>query len=431
MGAVCVLSRTHKKMNRIFAFFAFAFLAIAVSQQHDMIVEDDIVPEAHLIADPVKGDYEAAAFLAAQAEVADMMKKTKNKDKCKEEANEMKKQVEKSVKAQQITLNKMERGQQCETRGMKEVDHAVAKLTEIREHVKILTKKLETIRKTSVNFGNFQYDQLVEGQCGNFFSSRIWIKTKQEVTIATTKLTTAQTTEKTAVETLKKSKTTQKRLVTKCKCNTKKLLLKTVLEMNKNAHDENLKAWTKATHLLCVLEGKKDLKKCPVPALPVVKMVKLEKSVEHACAEVWQSTGSYRVMDPAGRQVKFNLYSLREVKGWKMRDSKWKDKYYELCKAQGLLPVGCGTAWSQYDCGKAQGRNKCISLPNQFSCYAANAARSATNFKGNLLTFATNGNSYNGGNPGYFYTTAGAADPNRLYHPLCGKYGTPNQHPEQ
>lgn len=104
----------------------------------------------------------------------------------------------------------MERGQQCETRGMKEVDHAVAKLTEIREHVKILTKKLETIRKTSVNFGNFQYDQLVEGQCGNFFSSRIWIKTKQEVTIATTKLTTAQTTEKTAVETQEVQNNTKK-----------------------------------------------------------------------------------------------------------------------------------------------------------------------------------------------------------------------------
>jgi len=419
-------------MNRIFAFFAFAFLAIAVSQQHDMIVEDDIVPEAHLIADPVKGDYEEAAFLAAQAEVADMMKKTKNKkDKCKDEANEMKKQVEKSVKAQQITLDKMERGKQCVTRGMKTVDRATAKLTEIQEHVKILTKKLETIRKTSINFGNFQYDQLVEGQCGNFYQSRIWVKTKQEVTTATTKLTTAQTTEKTAVETLKESKITQKRLVKKCKCTTKKLLLKTVLEMNKNSHDENLKAWTKATHLLCVLEGKKDLKKCPVPALPVVKMVKLEKTVEHACAEVWQSTSQYKVMNAAGQQVKFNLYSLREVKGWKMNDSKWKKKYFDLCKAEGMLPVGCGTAWSQYDCGKAQGRNACISLPNQFSCYATSSARSATKFKGNLLSFATNGNSYNNGNPGYFYTTAGVAQTNRLYHPLCGKYGTRDKHPEE
>jgi len=79
------------------------------------------------------------------------------------------------------------------------------------------------------------------------------------------------------------AKAEAKKLVAKCKCETKKLLTETMEKMNKEAQDANTKAWNKAYHMECVLDGK-TTNNCNVPALPTVQPVPFADGVEDACS---------------------------------------------------------------------------------------------------------------------------------------------------
>merc|ERR1712227_1130374 len=371
-------STSNTKMNikmTSFVYFAVSLIAIAVSQDQLPGVEQ-VVPETPLRIAPkaphptLLKKVDASFYQKAKAEIAEMM----------------------------------ERGKQCATRGQKAVNDAAARLGRTEDKVKAAEKALQKARKKKINFGDFSYDKLTEGKCGSFFNQQVWKKAKEAVTQATNTLNSAKTSKKAAEKVLADAKIEAVKLVRKCKCNTKKLLEKTRTDMNNKARAENTKAWRKAAHLQCVLDGKQNMNNCPVGTLPEVKPVKLEKSVEKACYEEWQSTGSYRVLNAAGQKVKFTLYSLPLTKGWVKNDANSKSRYLKICKDEGMVPVGCNEYWKSYDCGGKQGRNNCMSLPQGFSCDAIRFARSVTKFKGNLIGYWTNGDIYSGS---YFYTTNG------------------------
>jgi len=411
-----------------FVYLAASLIAIAVSQDPLPGVEQ-VVPEPAMRIAPraphatVLKKVDASFYQKAKAQIAEMMESGKSKKECSDAAKEMKKQVEESVKAQQKVLDKMERGKQCATRGQKAVNDAVASLGGAKDKVKAAEKALHKASKKKINFTNFHYDQLKEGKCGSFFNQQVWKTAKTAVTQATNTQNHARMNQKAAEKALANAKIEAARLVRKCKCNTKKLLKKTRTDMNNKARAENTKAWRQAAHLQCVLDGKQNMNNCPVGTLPEVKPVKLEESVEKACYQEWRSTGNYRVINAAGQNVKFTLYSLPEMKGWVNNDPNWKSRYIKVCKDEGMVPVGCGTrvSWPTYDCRATQRANNCMGLPQGFKCNAIDSARRITNFKGNLIGYYTNGEGYNSN---YFYTTDGPPSTSQKYHPLCGKYGT-------
>lgn len=415
-----------------FVYFAASLIAIAVSQDPLPGVEQ-VVPEPAMRIAPraphatVLKKVDASFYQKAKAEIAEMMESGKSKKECRDAAKEMKKQVEESVKAQQKVLDKMERGKQCTTRGQKAVNNAIASLGGAKDKVKAAEKALQKASKKKINFGDFSYDQLTEGKCGSFFNQQIWKTAKTAVTQATNTLNRAKINQKAAEKALENAKIEAAKLVRKCKCNTKKLLEKTRTDMNNKARAENTKAWRKAAHLQCVLDGKQNMNNCPVGTLPEVKPVKLEKSVEKACYQEWRSTGNYGVINAAGQKVKFTLYSLPEMKGWVKNDPNWKSRYIKVCKDEGMVPVGCNRVWSSYDCRGKQGANNCMGMPQGFSCNMLGGVRRATNFKGNLIGYFTNGEVYAGS---YFYTTNGNPSTSQMYHPLCGKYGTTQSWPK-
>jgi len=133
------------------------------------------------------------------------------------------------------------------------------------------------------NFGNFKYTDLTEGQCGTFFSSSVWQNAKSKVNSAKSTYDTKQAEANAAESAVADAQAEAKKMVMKCKCETKKTITATLKKMNDNAKTANTKAWNKAYHMECVLDGK-TTNNCNVPALPTVQPVPFADGVEKSCA---------------------------------------------------------------------------------------------------------------------------------------------------
>lgn len=361
-------------------------------------------------------------FQQAQAFIDQQISKGKSDLQCRTLAKGMKKQVRDSVEGQQKILNKMPRGKKCNSAGSQGIARANRRLLGAKENAKQAKTALAKVRKKTINFGNFEYEQLSEGKCGSFFNQGIWKRAKAAVSSARNKKKNADMAVIAAKKSLQDAKIEAQRLVRKCKCAVKRNLDKALESMNRTARNTNMKAWRKSTHLMCILKGNKNLKRCRVSKLPTVKAVKLSKQVRFACiTQTWKSTGSLRVKGPGNKTFKFTLVTLPKSKGWIAGSAASKKRYVKLCKARGLMPVGCGQ--SSYDCGHYQGRNNCVSLPTSFSCDAIGGATRVAKLKGNIIGYYTSGRKYSSS---YFYTAGGSngyPKKNTAYQPLCAKYG--------
>merc|ERR1712022_92906 len=74
--------------------------------------------------------------------------------------------------------------------------------------------------------------------------------------------------------------------VKKCQCNAYKAHSKALTDANAKVVSSQTKAWTKAAHLKCVLDGK-TTNQCTVPALPKVKGVSLAAGVDGGARSSW------------------------------------------------------------------------------------------------------------------------------------------------
>ena len=176
---------------------------------------------------------------------------------------------------------------------------------------------------------------------------------------------------------LTEAKVEEAKMVLQCRCKAKQLLDKTLNEMNASAQAANTKAWKMAAHMMCVLDGKSE-GSCSVPALPVVKPVKLSDQVLKGCLntktmtktkpiKTW-SDPNYRTGGKVQSGGKFTLYQLPKA-DFTSDDS---DKYAKMCTDAGLLPTGCGSwdMWVPYDCASYfKGGGKCISMPASWNCH--------------------------------------------------------------
>merc|ERR1712188_23234 len=98
-------------------------------------------------------------------------------------------------------------------------------------------------------------------------------KANKKATKAKGALEQAKTGLKNATDAAKKEKN-------QCECKAQKAHANAVKAAGDANSKANKKAWTKAHHMLCVLDGKH--KSCKVPALPAVKVPSLAKGVDKA-----------------------------------------------------------------------------------------------------------------------------------------------------
>lgn len=131
-----------------------------------------------------------------------------------------------------------------------------------------------------LEFPKIQADSLDGSSCSSFYNSGVWKKSKAKrdaafktVEKAKGSLTTASAGLVTAVKAAASA-------VKKCQCGVKKLHEASLLKANADAVTANEKAWTKAAHLRCVIDGK-STSQCTVPSIPKVKAVAVEVGVKN------------------------------------------------------------------------------------------------------------------------------------------------------
>ena len=135
----------------------------------------------------------------------------------------------------------------------------------------------------------------------------------------------------------------------------------------------------------------------------------------------------------------FTLYELPAATGFVVRSKASGLKYNQLCRAAGLLPVGCGGISSNnghsYDCDAKRyfGSAECVPMPAAWGCGMDVALSSATGWR-SLVTFFADGTVY-GTTDGTDYSdylyganAAGSGHGPRAsdaLRPVCAKMGPP------
>jgi len=254
---------------------AFAALAHAFPEAHLEVADDGWMTTASPNAP------EMALVEAAKKKVSAMLQTGKDESACKDLAKATNDEVTDNVAVQQKTLDDMPTGKECDTKGQNLVDDANADLAAKLSAQKAKKDALDAASTQKVNFGDFQFDELTENQCGSFFNQKVWTDAKAAVATATTELQQAVQAVTDAEQAVKAAQAQAEKLADECRCKVKNLLEKALEDMNFGAKAANTKAWTEAAHMLCILDG--NTGKCSVPALPVVKPVSISDAVANSC----------------------------------------------------------------------------------------------------------------------------------------------------
>merc|ERR1711988_92236 len=145
--------------------------------------------------------------------------------------------------------------------------------------------------EATTNFGDFKLSQLSEGSCSIFFNSKVYTDAKAKRTAAKTALDKAKGAKALAEQDLVKAKVAQQEKAEACACEVKDMHAAKLVEMNKDVEAANIKAWTEAYHLKCVLDGTK-ASDCKVPPVPKVKAAKLSSFADAAKCAGWAVDGT-------------------------------------------------------------------------------------------------------------------------------------------
>jgi len=360
------------------------------------------------------------SYATAKKHVTQMLQAGKDEDACKDLSKATSDEVIASVAAQQKTLDGMLKGEEeCDDEGEGLVLKAQTGLKEAQDTQQTKTQALADANSQKINFGDFEFDQLQEGQCTSFFNQKVWQDAKAAVATATTELNTANGAVTAAEKALTDAQDEAAKSVSKCRCSASKLLEKTVTEMNANAKVANTKAWKEAAHMLCVIDGNPE-DSCSVPTMPTVKAVEVSDKVQKACGIEGTVTKDDFISGGMYGGKKFSL-TVMKPKTFASDDVSGYEAY---CKSVGLLVVGCGT--SSYDCQKVRGKGNCISVPAAWSCNSLSRIRSNIGTEKRVVALCTTGDTgcskpmySDGPTGGSGYTDTFKS---QEQYPVCGKY---------
>jgi len=255
-----------------------AFCAFAAALPADTVVPTEAT------AVSVANDIEliAVSFNDAKDTVTQLLQDGKDDSACRDLAKTTSDEVLNAVKHSQETLAAMPDGSECDDEGKGLIDDAKQAEDAAKDAEKDAHDALESAKSEEFDFGKFRYTDLVEGQCGTFFNSQVWQNTKSKVQSAQNTYNTKVSETQSAARAVTVAQTEAAKLVKECKCKAKKALDKALETMNNKAEADNIKAWNKAHHMECVLDGK-TTNNCNVPALPVVKPIPYSPGVANSC----------------------------------------------------------------------------------------------------------------------------------------------------
>lgn len=205
-----------------------------------------------------------ASYNDAKDTVTALLQEGKEDSACRNMAKATADEVTSSVEAQQKSLAGMDNGDSCNDEGQDLIDTANQNQMDADKAKADANKALNDAKSDKFNFGDFDYNSLTEGQCGTFFNSQTWKDAKGKVTAAQSTYNTKAAEATAATKAVQTAKEEAESMVRTCKCKASKALDAALESLNKDAKDANTKAWNKAYHMQCVLDGKTS-NNCNVP----------------------------------------------------------------------------------------------------------------------------------------------------------------------
>jgi len=317
-------------------------------------------------------------FAEARGVVETLLQDGKGADACLDLAEATRKEVRANVEDQQKLLNAMPRGKACDSEGSSLVNKANKRLTDATNSVNTANAAVQKAANANIDFGKFKFSQLNEKSCEAFYSQAVYKNAKQADKLAKAQKTKAGVEVKDSKRNLSDAKKTALSLVNKCKCKARTALIKARKTMNKNLKAHNIKAWTKARHMECVVKAIK-MSDCKVSKIPEVKAVKLGNDFTHVCYNEWLAPSNIvsKSYGQSGKQ--FKLVQLpKQKRNWANQGQYQNDFYIKSCADVGAIPIGCGSN-PNYKCTNP--KNKCMPMPPNWGCNMASALAKNTKSK--------------------------------------------------
>merc|ERR1719440_2682146 len=226
---------------------------------------DEVVPEV----------VEYHAHKEAQAEIALLLQSGKDEGPCKNLAESTLKEITASVDTAQEAVDSVGTGARCVTEGHEAVEAAETALRNAKKARDDAAKALSKAQGQSVQIAPVPLDQIGDNKCSYAFTDSAYTKAKSDVDGATNSLQQSKGAVTAAEGALDAAQDAQKAAIKSCQCGVRAKYDKVWAAANKDT-EENKKAYTKAKHMECVLNGETN---CVVGEVPAVKPLKLADGV--------------------------------------------------------------------------------------------------------------------------------------------------------
>ena len=110
----------------------------------------------------------------------------------------------------------------------------------------------------------------------------------------------------------------------------------------------------------------------------------------------------------------FTLYLMKAANGYS-DNAQGSNTYIELCKRNGLLPVGCGSGSHNCDKNRYNGE-RCVPMPAAWGCNMMRQLKDNTGWGNNIVAFLSD-TQYNE----YLYSVSRYPTASDNLHAVCGK----------
>jgi len=273
--------------------------------------------------------------------------KTEGSDKCKDLADATEQEVKDNVKAEQAVLDKIEKGANCPESGQQAVQEAQNSLDAAEDKSKKADAAYSTALTKPVNFGVHAFNSLTKGDCNVFYNSNQYKNAEVDVKAKKDAKTAAAGAVTQAKKALEDAKAAAVVAVRDCRCNTWKTHQAALAAANAKVASSNTKAWTKAAHLKCVLDGK-TTNSCTVPALPEVKATALATGVTAGTCSSWEGVAQCSNAQVVGTQKNWQLIDVQRSSG----NAAWNAGCFMRNEATAGSEWRLDTHWDPHGSGK-------------------------------------------------------------------------------
>jgi len=247
----------------------FLFIAALVLVSASALSTDE--PEAMSSTDVIDSFGEATAF------IQELQSKGKNDDGCRDLATAAKKEVSDSVNAAQNSINALPDGSACAKEGQGLIDAANKDVNNARNAMNSANSKYSNAQNAKVDFGSIRLDHMTPGRCGTFTGHSAYKTAEANREAAKKAASKAKGAYDAAQKELENAKTAAAKMKKDCQCKSFDDAER-AYNAAKAADAANQKAWTKAAHMKCVLDGVSP-SNCKVSQCPKVTMRQMASGV--------------------------------------------------------------------------------------------------------------------------------------------------------